>query len=455
MTEFSGGRSVGVGPEGGGWDAGSRRDIEGARVGGRRLPPGVAEVMGRRLGADLGRVRVHTDARADRSAESLNAQAFTTGHAPHAGPGSSGTGHPVQRKMTLLNVRSNLRDWRAIRLALGREEIPMPSGWEDLHAAATEDALKRRVGELVGDSVERTFDLDDEGDLRRLAALITGRPQASGPGDVPPPLAPTVAQVAPGHFSVEYLNKSNRAEVRTILRAWVRYAADHEKGLSTARWDLYAERERRRRDQAYYPGDTNFAASSDAKAFRDKYKEVHNRAVHMRGALNEAKQVAKALTTMYDSKVIGVLRDSSGKIQGVVELMDSKYENHVYVSNLAANPENIDSANPVKKVAEAALVFAVLQSRKSQKDRVKLVALNNKVKSIYDYFGFRVHDKGVPVPHPKGLKEQEPSGARYPAKHPIWHTKQKMTLRQDDGTKLLGRGRALLDVLPDELRNVV
>ncbi|WP_344941074.1 DUF4157 domain-containing protein [Sphaerisporangium flaviroseum] len=491
---------------------------------------GVAEMMGRRLGADLGRVRVHTDARADRLAESLNAQAFTTGndvffrrgrYAPstgegrrllahelthvvqqshgrvgpqgsvgraddgyerqadqvahglagplshdgaHAGPVRSGAGHPVQRKVEFVNGNPNWEDWRSVRVALKSKGPPMPIEWTDPQMGVNGTMLEKRIDELKTDLVDHgRFDLRNKDHVLKLAELLTGQPQGVGLGNAPPPpgpvapqMPPAPAQVAAGNFSVEYLGASNKAEVRATLRNWIDYATDHQKVLSQTHWRLRSEREQRSGEAAYYPIDQNVAKYADAEAFRKKYKEARARAVHMSGALNEAEQVKKALVGGSDSKVIGVLRDSTRKIQSVVELMVSAYSDHVYLSNLAANPENIDSATPVKKVAEASLVFTVLEGRKSGKDRIELWALNNKVKSIYDYLGFRVNVNGTLIDHPKGVKSPNNGpGPRVPAKGE-WHdrTKNTMTLDRGGADKLLGRGRALLDVLPDELRNV-
>lgn len=54
-------------------------ELDGARGRGRSLPTELASTMGQRLGADLGGVRVHTDARADRLSRTLGARAFTSG----------------------------------------------------------------------------------------------------------------------------------------------------------------------------------------------------------------------------------------------------------------------------------------------------------------------------------------------------------------------------------------
>lgn len=54
-------------------------EIAGARGRGSSLPGELASTVGSRLGADLGGVRVHTDARADRLNRALGARAFTSG----------------------------------------------------------------------------------------------------------------------------------------------------------------------------------------------------------------------------------------------------------------------------------------------------------------------------------------------------------------------------------------
>lgn len=517
-----GGGSPGAGPEGGRLDGGARREIEAARGGGRRLSPAVAEAMGRRLGADLGRVRVHTDGRADRLAESLNAQAFTTGadvffrrggYAPstsagrrvlahelthvvqqsrgHVGahgsvgragdgyerqadqvaagisrpapsggaPAPSGGGRPVQRTATFLNG-SLKEDWRSIRLALKTYNVQMPQDWADPRMGISGDKLKTRLAEIVAEPVDHgTFDLGKEQDIRALAVLLVGQPQVAGPGNVAPPLGQPAPQPVPvavpaqrpgaGRFSAEYLNRSNKAEVRAALSEWVRYADDRVAGLRKTYLTKSSERSDRRDDERYYPDDVNVASRADAEAFRKTYKEAKSQAVHMSGALNEARAVQSAVGIKTEH--IGVLRDPTGKIQSVVELMI--LSDRVYLSNLAANPENIDGATPVKKVAEAALVFTVLHGRKEGKDLIELWALNNSVKSIYDHLGFKVDDNGTLIPHKRGVKTPVGTGPRKPVKD-RWHAVNSMSLDRAGATGLLGRGRALLDVLPDELRGV-
>lgn len=68
-----------IGPEGGPVDAQVQEGIDQARGRGQAVDPGVSAQVGQTLGADLSRVRVHTDARADTLNRSLTAQAFTTG----------------------------------------------------------------------------------------------------------------------------------------------------------------------------------------------------------------------------------------------------------------------------------------------------------------------------------------------------------------------------------------
>jgi Domain of unknown function (DUF4157) len=69
-----------AGPQGGVVDAALRARIAAARTGGRPLDRAASAELGQALGADLGQVRVHTDAAADRLSRSLHAEAFTLGN---------------------------------------------------------------------------------------------------------------------------------------------------------------------------------------------------------------------------------------------------------------------------------------------------------------------------------------------------------------------------------------
>jgi hypothetical protein len=69
-----------VGAAGGSLDAATSDAIERERGGGAALDPDVRHEMESGFGADLGRVRLHTGARATQLNESMQAQAFTVGH---------------------------------------------------------------------------------------------------------------------------------------------------------------------------------------------------------------------------------------------------------------------------------------------------------------------------------------------------------------------------------------
>ena len=60
-------------------DAETERGIKATRGGGSPIADNVRASMEQGFGADFGRVRVHTDARADTLNRSLKAKAFTTG----------------------------------------------------------------------------------------------------------------------------------------------------------------------------------------------------------------------------------------------------------------------------------------------------------------------------------------------------------------------------------------
>jgi hypothetical protein len=60
-------------------DAGVQRAIDQARGGGQAMPGALRAEMEAAFGADFGRVRLHTDARANQLSRSLAAEAFTTG----------------------------------------------------------------------------------------------------------------------------------------------------------------------------------------------------------------------------------------------------------------------------------------------------------------------------------------------------------------------------------------
>ncbi len=69
-----------IGRAGGDLDGDTQRELESAVGGGQPLAAAVRAPMEQAFGTDLGRVRVHAGAQADRLSRSMSAEAFTTGH---------------------------------------------------------------------------------------------------------------------------------------------------------------------------------------------------------------------------------------------------------------------------------------------------------------------------------------------------------------------------------------
>lgn len=68
-----------IGADGGELDAGTDRAVRSARGGGQAMDGATRGRMEGAFGADFGRIRIHTDARADRLSRDISAEAFTTG----------------------------------------------------------------------------------------------------------------------------------------------------------------------------------------------------------------------------------------------------------------------------------------------------------------------------------------------------------------------------------------
>ena len=79
VQRATGAASAAIGAEGGELDSGTACELASARRGGRPLEDSTRSRMEGAFGADFGRIRVHTDARADRLSREISADAFTTG----------------------------------------------------------------------------------------------------------------------------------------------------------------------------------------------------------------------------------------------------------------------------------------------------------------------------------------------------------------------------------------
>lgn len=380
-------------------------------------------------------------------------------------------GRPVRAHEVPVEV---IRDTLAGMAEL-RESIP--AGW--WLSKERNRLLLSRVGTAVDAVVAATrdygtVDLDSPEDLARLCRAVVEVATATGTGGT---TATTTGGAAPGHpggarvappagvsaprlvpappavgtgagrrapepMRAVIVTPDTRQGIVDVLREWHRYASDQYALVTAERRVL--ERERTSLGNGYY--------EDAAVDFRRRYRQVRALYLHLSGAENESRQVRSGLLGAGDRDLarFGALYHGD-RLEGVVEWSTAEA---TYISNIVGNPHNLVPApgeRPVGNVAAALLVLTVARNRQrapspSARRDVKLWALNNKVKGLYDRYHFRVFIGDAPVSRPeRGWKREDEHGRLRPVKE-VWHS-------SDNSSMVLTQAKAddlLKDVRPGE-----
>jgi hypothetical protein len=467
---------------GGAAEPGLTRAVRPARGPGRRVPAALRERMERVLGADLGGVRIHANTRADALNDALRSRAFTVGadvfvrrseYRPgsprgdallahelahtvqQAGPrpaarsltsGIPGVG-VVQRQATFTSgtvpLDPSAMDLDVLRTRLiDPEFIPsIPLSW---WIGAKHDSLKRtelrtRLKEMVSEPKDHgTFDLTTPDDVTRLCRAMLRIPEII----MKPPPAALRSGRPPGQpqLRAEYVTSlDTRDQIVSVLTEWKRYAEDLEKVL----WQKFSElkRERERLGNNYY--------EPSNEEFRQKYRKANDDQSHMSGAASEITTVIGRLGGVKQAEHLrkfGALYHE-GKLQGVVEWQSDAAD---YVSNIVGNPHNIvpgSGEHAVPGVAKALVILTIAQYRATRARTgttkpIRLWALNNKVKGIYNHFHFRVvtGDAQEIQRPPRGQKVKDPTDKLKPHKEK-WHAENAMVITDERANTLLSQAK--------------
>lgn len=199
-------------------------------------------------------------------------------------------------------------------------------------------------------------------------------------------------------FHVEPVTDQNKAEVLAVLKQWDEYASKRLPELETQfresrtkrdklkDWDL-SGKEAKRIDHYY---------EKENLDFHKQHKSASQKKKNMDGATNEIKELYKGINSRSGeelAKKFRVARRGNRQIDGVMEGTPGL---NTFIANLATNPMNIDPPTDFKPVSGAAqaLVASMISGNVTDHnggfEDVRLFALNNLVKQIYDHFGFRV-----------------------------------------------------------------
>jgi Domain of unknown function (DUF4157) len=435
----------------------------------------VAHVLQQRQGrvrphARLGGVGVSVDPRLEAEADTVARRVCSGGPAGMIVPNPRATRTAVvQRKAALKRGSETLseddlssHEVRAWLLERPQLKDLIPVAWwigadrTQLRLVPLRPALKAVV---AAPTDYGTFDLNKPDDVTRLcqamidlalATVTTPTPLIQQPVPTPPTpaLPPEIVLVPPPAaekstrepqkiLQAKYVTPDNLREIMKVLTDWKAYAESKRKPLLDKYIDLTQKRA--------LLGDEYYSLSSEE--FRREFKKVNQQRTNMSGAASECENVlrnlAAAATRTNDLSRFMALYHGD-QLQGVVEWSSTAAD---YISNIVGNPNNIvpqDDIPAVPGVAKALVILTVTQYRAERalpsarkRGPIKLWALNNKVKGIYDYFHFQViaGDKPIKRP-PRGQKEKGQLGKLKPHKT-TWHEENSMVITDEAATELL------------------
>lgn len=287
------------------------------------------------------------------------------------------------------------------RLALGgsdQEPCIQVGGLSDLDAQRA--ALKNRLREAYArywqasqhDSQTQKQELPQEGHeqppLRAnqpsMEIQEEARPLSQGP-------------VITARFQIEPVTEKNKSEVLGVLQEWDLFARqrflDIEQAFKESRkqrdqlvdWD-FSSKQARRLDHYY---------DKEQLDFRKQHKAKSSKKKNMDGALNEIKELLEGIHKLSGEALAKKFRIARGP-GGIGGVMEGTSGRNTFIANLATHPMNIDPPPNYKPVAGAAqaligsMISGNVLDQQGGFEDMSLFALNNLVKQIYDYFGFRV-----------------------------------------------------------------
>jgi hypothetical protein len=281
-------------------------------------------------------------------------------------------------------------------------------------------------------------------------------------------------QVVAARFLVEPVTEANKREVLDVLNSWKTFVDQVNPSVEQAFRDSRRERDKlvdwdvsgtdSKRIDHYY--------DKDRIEFRKAHKAKSKKRKNMSGAENEIKELIEGIGKHSGISLAQKFRIArhAGAIGGV---MESSAGSNTFIANLATNPMNIDPPPNYTVVSGAAqaliasMISGNVQQRQGGFEDMRLFALNNLVKQIYDYFGFRVitdeeDDARIKARRGEKLPELPPRLERPPrpkmeektARNPKtdWHNLKNMMMAEPQAKAFLKKvvvEQRLVDVPPE------
>jgi hypothetical protein len=212
---------------------------------------------------------------------------------------------------------------------------------------------------------------------------------------------------------IEELSRANIDEVIRALKDWQPYIKEMYEKYELLEKETDSKKSRVGKE-SYYEQDTT-------ESFRGEHKKTIQLATDFYGANNEIKAILKEIESGRTTYHYLIAR-KDGVIQGLLEKV---YKDSELISNIIVNPDNINARpgkSGVKNTLKDLLKVCYANNLNGKNVELTLYALTNRVKKIYDHYGFRV-EGGIERPKVDRNKQR-------------WRTlegkKQTDTLKQDN-----------------------
>jgi len=260
------------------------------------------------------------------------------------------------------------------------------------------------------------------------------QPVDSGPSQATTP-DPEPKVVAP-KFDVLRVSGDNKGRVTSALDGWLDYARQ-SLTVSTKVFEAVQGEGRSLGLVDYDDKKPGYYEESNVD-YRRKYKSSKLAAEQLGGATTEIDKLSRGIKGSSDATLGNYFYASfNGVVEGVAETIAGT----AYVSNIATHPYNIVPPNDgylrVAGAAKSLIATIMVQQVEGdalddpdfEYDEPELYALNNKVKQIYDHFGFKVDGVNGPVDRPRGPKFDEKKHSNPKTE---WHQVGSMKMSEAD-----------------------
>ncbi|SDG66137.1 hypothetical protein SAMN05216553_110114 [Lentzea fradiae] len=338
----------------------------------------------------------------------------------------------VQRQVTFTKSGTNsdasgadTKDLRAVLIKHGSLLDRVPPHWKE-QGEVRLSALRSALAALSKAPEDHgAVDLDTETDLVRLCELMISL-ATTGTSE-----APAFSTRYPPMNAVVLTDKKAAKDICATLQDWRDYADQWVKDAAEelVRW----EAGRKALGSAYY--------QPEHEDFRIRYKEFQKTHTEMKTASSMSDVLALHLagaagTALHEFGAVY----RAGTLHAVVKWCD-RSATEIYF--IASNPYNLAPENQRSRVggaAAAALALTLAQNKAhhGKFEEVRLMSANNKVKGLYDHYGFRVLSGDDLLTRPERERRRPDDSGAKPAKTE-WHNMSDMALTPENAEKLWDR----------------